>query len=407
MPRSTSDSGGTLLRSVLGKSSLTLSSNGDDEVQTPKHTDSISKRASKLFSHSRSSSVQSTTAILPDAKNLLFKSRRQKSLSHLERLNPISTSRTTISPTNSFKSDHSRESPLSAQRSPDEFYGRVLHHGEAHISQVGWRKKSEYLVLTEHYLFRFKSVRKASDKFPWLFPIGAALRPTSTSNSGSSLSTLSINEVTTTPSAESPTEVSGIKSAIPLQQVIAVQVLQESRTRATLEVISYTATSSYVSCVTFFVERVNGQPHWLETLSSTARDSQSLKHGTIPTSHWESIRGMIGLEADTELSLSCMTFPVLRRPNTAGNLGYVMQDDLHKDSPILHYVVIGKHKTYVIPLSLSHKSGNTASSSNGKIGSFGTVCLKKITVSDRDDSFDLVFRFVISCVSRRLLLIGG
>jgi len=315
--------------------------------------------------------------------------------SNPERLNPISMSRSRISPTGSFKSDYSLESPLSMQQTPDDFYGRVIHHGEAHTNHVGWRKKSEYLILTENFLLRFKSIKKAVDKFPWLFPIASQLRQTSASHSGYSLSTSSIHEVQPVSGSESPTEISGMKSSMSLQQVIAVQVLQESRIRATLEVISYTPSSSHVSSVTFYVERQSGKPHWLESLSSIARDSQLIKSSTIPMEHREIIRGIIGMEADRELGINSMTFPVLRRSNYAGNLGYVMPDDLQKDSPILHYVALGKHKIYVIPLTLSMRLGSPASSFNGRIGSFGIVSLRKISISGRDDSFDLVFRYVV------------
>lgn len=49
----------------------------------------------------------------------------------------------------------------------DDTHSRhVLQHGEVQTSSSMFRKKREYLVLTETHLIRFKSQSKASDAFP-------------------------------------------------------------------------------------------------------------------------------------------------------------------------------------------------------------------------------------------------
>lgn len=49
----------------------------------------------------------------------------------------------------------------------DDTHSRhVLQHGEVQTSSSMFRKKKEYLVLTETHLIRFKSQAKASDAFP-------------------------------------------------------------------------------------------------------------------------------------------------------------------------------------------------------------------------------------------------
>ena len=48
----------------------------------------------------------------------------------------------------------------------DEVRNRqVLHHGEVQTSSSMFRKKKEYLVLTETHLLRFKSHAKAAESF--------------------------------------------------------------------------------------------------------------------------------------------------------------------------------------------------------------------------------------------------
>lgn len=43
----------------------------------------------------------------------------------------------------------------------------VLHHGEVQTTGGVFRKRKEYLVLTDKHLIRFKSQSKASEVFPW------------------------------------------------------------------------------------------------------------------------------------------------------------------------------------------------------------------------------------------------
>ncbi len=42
----------------------------------------------------------------------------------------------------------------------------VLHHGEVQATGGMFRKRKEYLVLTDSHLMRFKSASRAADAFP-------------------------------------------------------------------------------------------------------------------------------------------------------------------------------------------------------------------------------------------------
>jgi hypothetical protein len=48
----------------------------------------------------------------------------------------------------------------------DTRHGQVLHHGEVQTSSSMFRKKKEYLVLTEKHLIRYKTQSKAVEAFP-------------------------------------------------------------------------------------------------------------------------------------------------------------------------------------------------------------------------------------------------
>ena len=66
-----------------------------------------------------------------------------------------------------LQSPRSLSMPIAAPTSADEARGRpVLLHGEVQTSSSMFRKKKEYLVLTETHLIRFKSHQKAAETFP-------------------------------------------------------------------------------------------------------------------------------------------------------------------------------------------------------------------------------------------------
>lgn len=54
-------------------------------------------------------------------------------------------------------------SALGEQTSPSQ---EVIHHGEVQTSSSMFRKKKDYLVLTETHIVRMKSLSKAIDAFP-------------------------------------------------------------------------------------------------------------------------------------------------------------------------------------------------------------------------------------------------
>ena len=74
----------------------------------------------------------------------------------------------------STEDDESLQSPVATEGSVEEEKGDgpyasnrvVLHHGEVQTTGGMFRKRKEYLVLTDKHLLRFKSQSKASEIFP-------------------------------------------------------------------------------------------------------------------------------------------------------------------------------------------------------------------------------------------------
>lgn len=104
---------------------------------------------------------------------------------------------------------------------------RVLHHGEVQLAGGMFRKKSQYLVLTDKHLVRFKSRSRASDVFPSI-PASKGRRNDEVRHSRLS-SSGSLHELQTSSTNDS-------LSAIPLNQIVAVYKLDDGRPYFSVEV---------------------------------------------------------------------------------------------------------------------------------------------------------------------------
>ena len=104
---------------------------------------------------------------------------------------------------------------------------RVLHHGEVQLAGGMFRKKSQYLVLTDKHLVRFKSRSRASDVFPNI-PASKGRRNEEVRHSRLS-SSGSLHELQSSSTNDS-------FSAIPLNQIVAVYKLDDGRPYFSVEV---------------------------------------------------------------------------------------------------------------------------------------------------------------------------
>jgi hypothetical protein len=396
MPRSASEggAGGHLLRNVFAKSTLGFSSTAKDDEgdglrKAPDHSVKEYKRRSpSIFSHSRSTSHSSNTEMGQFAKSGLLSKRR--SIARLERLRPSAHGKhhTPIWSPSSPTVTEVLYSPEESQIFTSEtFYGRVLKHGEAHSSSLGWRKKSEYLVLTEHYLLRFKNLKKAAESFPSLSPQASHI-----SRQSSSQSCLTASPVDSVPSGiESPTEPAA-KSTIWLQYLIAVQLVHDNKSHSTVEIIWHNNAKANVSTLSITVDRQPGQPHWLESLSGIARASRNIKKPLPPSPmHCKIIDEAVERNSDS-LNEQPAIFLVHPRHNHAGDSGVFVPDELSKDHELLRYLVIGKNKVHLIPITSSSNTSRSSSDNPFNTLSYGIVGLQRVSVNDRDDSLDLIFR---------------
>jgi hypothetical protein len=274
----------------------------------------------------------------------------------------------------------------------EDSFGRILHHGEAQITHSGWRKKYEYLVLTECYLFRFKSAKKASEMFPWILPAHAHMyRPES------SQGIIPVQDVEPSSGTESPTDLSSGKStAISLQDIIATQFISDNRVRVGIEVVRHSQSQKSSSSLSIYVDRVGGQPHWIESLNCAAQNAQRNRGNTTSPSFLQLIRETVGSDAHQALNNPAENlFLVHHRPNQLNENPPSGFEELTKDHHTLIFLLIGSFRVYLITIPKSHRGSSKSLSDSSKLNlsSYGIVTLTCVSVSEKDDSFDLVFRY--------------
>lgn len=139
----------------------------------------------------------------------------------------------------------------------------ILKHGDVQTSSSWLRKKKEYLVLTETHLIRYKNSSKAVENFPAL---STATRSPFTRHASSPSVESAIMETLSLASDSSE----DLAHAIPLVQVVAVFLPDDSRHPNSLEVGSLDNESGQGSFLTLTLPDANERDSWLQAIRKIA-----------------------------------------------------------------------------------------------------------------------------------------
>ena len=258
----------------------------------------------------------------------------------------------------------------------DLFGYTVLHFGEVQTTGGVFRKRNQYLVLTETHLIRFRNHAKAMEAFPTI-PAPGVRSNTHRSHA---------------PSAGSFQEMhSEITFGIALDQIIAVYKLDDGKPYFTIEVSHLDDVSKRATCMQIQLNEPQEADRWLIAIRSAASILR-LKHGFKPdTSTVEHVANLLERDRDYDPDHFQM-YPVVQRAShrTAGRSS---SDDLTKLSSTVCYLTIGMNKIHFIPLPRS--SGRSSSTSLNEPDaplSFGIMTLTSVTLQAADDVFQLIFR---------------
>ncbi|KAJ5248980.1 hypothetical protein N7468_000431 [Penicillium chermesinum] len=258
----------------------------------------------------------------------------------------------------------------------------MLHHGAIQTTGGMWRKKSQYLVLTDTHLIRFKNQAKAAELFSSIPPSYNARPPATHRQSVASISSLQ----------DMQSVVSGEASAgIPLNSIIAVYMLEDPRLSPTVEVAyldERTHKAALVQMQTPDLQELNLWMVGIRQAAQMARANDPLyfDRGTV-----DYVTRMLEYERDYDPE----TFRMFRVIQIASSKSPTRSssEDLTKLSPTGCYLVIGLHKVHLIPMHKAANRSSVVSLSDAETATtLGLMNLTGLSMEYGDDSLHLTFR---------------
>ncbi|PSK55651.1 hypothetical protein B9Z65_4529 [Elsinoe australis] len=259
----------------------------------------------------------------------------------------------------------------------------VIHHGEVQTSGSMFRKKKEYLVLTDTHIVRCKSHSKAAETFhniPPPFGRSPTIRHSSSQSIGSTHDAQSFGS-----------DSSGDKEGkIPLRQVVAVHAHEDGRPYFALEVCYMDEESNQASAMTMQFNHPEERDVWLRLIRSAASTMRSLD--IKPISHYNAnyAARTVEREGDYDPSQFQLYKVVQRQLPKAG--GRSSTDDLSKIASVVCFLAVGIHKVHLIPLPKGSSRTSSPALNQSASGSYGILTVSTIKVSPRDDMIELTFR---------------
>ena len=253
----------------------------------------------------------------------------------------------------------------------------LLHHGEVQMAGSMFRKKGQYLVLTNAYLLRFKNQNQASEVFPEI--------PSSIGRNGSSQHLRKSFGGTGTEYSFSPDPA----TTLPLENMVAAYKLDDGRPYFTIEMAQYDEASNQVSTMTIQLNDPRESDLWL--MSIRAAITKVRLTAAVPFGHKAVEYAARALEYDSDYDPNHFRmFTVAQRAPKLGSRS--SSDDLGKLMSTVCYLVIGLHKIHLVPLPRASRSSSNSSMTEMSSASYGLMALTSIHVQSLDDTFQMSFR---------------
>ncbi|EXJ79726.1 hypothetical protein A1O3_08009 [Capronia epimyces CBS 606.96] len=256
---------------------------------------------------------------------------------------------------------------------------RVLQYGEVQAAGTNvFRKRTQFMVLTESHLVRFRSQSKAVEMFPSIpTSVGKGHTPrTSSVGSYSELQMVAYSDIT---------------SGIPLDQVIAVYKIDDSRPFVTVEVAYLDERTRRASVMQLQLAEFREAHLWTVAIRMAARQARSLLSQQIPDSTLEHLARVLERERDYDPQ-HFHVFKVVQR-SANRSVGRASSEDLTRFGSGIYYLVIGLYKVHLVPLQRSStRSSSTSLTEIEAMTSFAIVGLSSVKVLAEEDAFQLVFK---------------
>jgi hypothetical protein len=249
-----------------------------------------------------------------------------------------------------------------------------------------FRKKKEYLVLTDTHLIRYKSQSRAAETFPSIPPVFGR------SNTTRHPSTTSVGSLQEVQSAHSHTSTDG-ENRIALEQIVSAYRVEDGRPFFTAEVVYLDERSHGAGSIQLMLHDPEEADLWLSSIRGAAQKARLLQREPYPQRVLEYLAKNVANDYDPK---HFQVFRVVRRHTATKSARSSSADDVQKLGSVVYYMVIGLHKVHMIPVpDYSDPSGRLIAPKARK-ASYGIVTLYSMNINSKgeDDRFELGFRYV-------------
>lgn len=273
---------------------------------------------------------------------------------------------------------HEDEITSSDPRLQGIFGTAVLHYGEVQTAGT-FRRRNQFLVLTESHIIRFKTQSKAAEMFP---SIPAAF--SKGHNNRGSLNSIGSHEMPSGGFSE-------ITSGIALDQVVAVYKLDDGRPYFSIEISHLDEHSNRASCMQLALNEPREIDAWLTALRAAVAQVSIKRACELRPSTLEYVARMLSRDRDYDPN-HFKVFKVSQRASHR-SAGRSSSDDLGKLNSTVCYLAIGINKLHLIPLQRS--SNRLSSSSLTDVDtpmSYGIVTLTSLALQSGEDALQLTFK---------------
>lgn len=261
----------------------------------------------------------------------------------------------------------------------------VQLHGEVQTTSGMFRKKKEYLVLTDTHLLRYKSQTKAADAFP-----NAAILPSSRSGTMRHSSTASIGSFQDLQSLKSYASTESNDNAIPLKYVIATyRNDQENKNIFTADIVHLDENHNSLGSLQITLPTRNETDIWHSSIRAASQKARLVEPQSYPPRVVEYLVRILTAANDFDPECFKLFRVVKRLPSKNAKAS---NDDLKGLSSNVHYMVIGMSQVHLISLPDFTETSLVTMDAKATRQSFGLVTLINVNLEDDDDKLELIFR---------------
>ncbi|KAL2863023.1 uncharacterized protein BJX67DRAFT_385133 [Aspergillus lucknowensis] len=316
------------------------------------------------------SRVASSPAIVPDGPRSRRKSLQKKRTSVFGSLRSL----------HSLDDDEPTRCSADGEDAGSGIGSVILHHGEIQTTGGMWRKKSQYLVLTDTHLVRFKSLNKAMDMFPSIPPSMA--RTAANRQSVASISSLQDPQLCAMGDAS---------SGIPLNSIVAVYMLDDGKPSASVEVAYMNERAQKTTFIQMQTPDLQELNLWMVGIRSAAEMTRGTSPMPFEPRALDCVVRMLEYERDYDPE-SFHMFRVIQMASSKSP-ARASSDELTKLSPSGCYLALGIHKLHIVALNkISNRSSTVSLNDLDTASAFGLMNLTSLSMEWGDDSLHLTFR---------------